>query len=93
MQNLFFGGRTVLINSQYFFLFKNPRDGTGVKTLFAQMCPGRWHYAMEAYEDATEKAYGFLMVDLHQKTLNNTRLVGNYGTADIAVYAEKNSTT
>ena len=51
-----------MINSQYFFLFKNRRDGTGVKALFAQMYPGRWHYAMEAYEDVTEKAYGFPMI-------------------------------
>ena len=93
VQNLFFGGRTVSINSQYFFLFKNPRDATGVKTLFTQMYPGRWHHAMEAYEDATKEAHGFLMVDLHQKTPNNTRLVGNYGTANMSVYTEKSKTT
>ena len=92
VQNLFFGGRTASINSHYFFLFKNPRDATGVRTLFTQMFPTNWRYAMESYTDATKQPHGFLLVDLKPQTPDDRRLLGNYGTDDMTVYTPKNGT-
>lgn len=79
VQNLFKKeNRTVSLNSHYFFLFKNPRDGTSVSILARQAFPGRVKFVEEAYEDATKSPHSFLMVDLRQDTSEKARLIGNF---------------
>ena len=64
--------RTISLNSQYFILFKNPRDQRQVTELGKQM--GKAKLVTEAYEDATSRPYGYLFIDLKQGTPNELRL-------------------
>ena len=73
VQNLFFGGRTARINSQYIVLMKNPADKLQVATLARQLFPDNTKYFKEAYEDATRKPHGYLLLDLGQATPDHTR--------------------
>lgn len=77
VQNLFCQGkssRTINLNAKYIVLFKNPRDKLQVATLARQMYPGKASFFMEAYEDATGKPYGYLVVDLNSTTPESCRL-------------------
>jgi hypothetical protein len=38
------------------------------------MYPGCGQYLIEAYKDATEKAYSYLLIDLHPQTEDKYRL-------------------
>jgi len=74
VQNLFFDGiRTSRINAQYLILMKNPSDRLQIKNLGRQLFPGSKHFE-EAFADATEKPYGYLLIDLTQTTPENMRL-------------------
>ena len=79
-QNLFPPGklsRTISLNSHYFVIFRNPRDSLGISTLAKQMFPGRTDYLMESFRDATNRPYGYLMIDCHLLTPENMRLRTN----------------
>ena len=79
-QNLFPPGklsRTISLNSHYMLIFKNPRDSLGITTLAKQMFPKHTNYLMEAFRDATDKPYGYLMIDCHQLTPESIRLRTN----------------
>ena len=45
-------------------LFKNPRDAGQFANLARQMYPNESKFAIEAFKDATEKPFGYLLVDL-----------------------------
>ena len=55
---------------------KNPADKLQIQTLECQLFPGSGYF-MEAYEDATQKPFGYLLVDLAQTTPENLRLRTN----------------
>ena len=79
-QNLFPPGklsRAISLNSHYFVFFRNPRDSLGISTLAKQMFPGRTDYLMESFCDATNRPYGYLLIDCHQLTPKNMRLRAN----------------
>ena len=79
-QNLFPPGklsRTISLNSHYFVIFRNPRDSLGISTLAKQMFPGHTDYLMESFRDATNRPYGYLLIDCHQLTPENMRLRTN----------------
>lgn len=93
VQNLFAKHiRTISLNTHYFFLFKNPRDGTTVSSLASQAFPGRVQAVMEAYRDATSSPNSFLLIDLRQETHDTMRLLGNYASDEkpMSVYIPKN---
>ena len=76
-QNLFYKSkqnRTMSLNTHYMVLFKNPRDANQVATLARQMYPGRSKFLLEAFKDATAKAYGYLVVDLKPSTPEEYRV-------------------
>ena len=82
VQNLFPPGkfsRTISLNCHYIFAFKNCRDSLGVSTLVQQVfCnkKDRMH-ALESFQDATNKMFGYLLFDMHPTTPNNFRLRTN----------------
>jgi hypothetical protein len=79
-QNLFYRSkqnRTISLNAHYIVLFKNPRDAVQVATLARQMYPGRSKFLVEAFKDATEKAYGYLLIDLKSDTDEKYRIRTN----------------
>ena len=65
------------LNTQYLVLFKNPRDALQVATLGRQMYPGNGKFLVEAFKMATEKPYGYLLIDLRADTLEKYRLRSN----------------
>ena len=79
VQNLFNQGkghRTCSLNCQYLVLFKSPRDLSQIRFLEQQMFPGKKNFLIESYNDATEKPYHYLFIDLKPDTPNHLRVRG-----------------
>ena len=77
VHNLFHQGkemRNISLNTHYIILFKNPRDSQQISTLARQMYPGNSQFLIEAYQDATKKAHGYLFIDLKPKTKDQLRI-------------------
>ena len=67
VQNLFHqgkGSRSISLNSHYLVLFKNPRDKLQIVTLAKQTYPGQTHSFIQRYEEAVQRPFGCLLVDL-----------------------------
>ncbi|KAL9988568.1 hypothetical protein ACROYT_G003026 [Oculina patagonica] len=80
VQNLFHQGkgtRSISLNSHYLVLFKNPRDKLQILTLAKQMYPGQTAWFMKQYEDAVQRPFGYLFVDLKPTTQESCRLRTN----------------
>lgn len=69
--------RDISLNAKYFVLFKSPRDKTQITFLSRQIFPHHPHYLSDAFRQATERAHGYLIVDLTQGTDDNYRLITN----------------
>ena len=85
VQNLFDKGkqhRTVSLNSHYTIIFKNPRDNIQPGVLGRQMFPHKWKEFVEAYNDATSKSYGYIVLDFRQETEENLRVRTNIFPSD-----------
>ena len=65
------------LNAHYITLFKNPRDVTQVATLARRMYVGRSKFLVEAFNDATSKPFGYLLIDLKPDTPDNIRVGTN----------------
>lgn len=79
-QNLFHQGkgqRDISLNSSYIIYFKNPRDKTQVRYLARQLVPENSKFMIDAYNDATDKPHGYLMIDLKQNTNDMYRFKSN----------------
>lgn len=77
VQNFFSKGnqmRTISLNAKYIILLKNPRDKSQVYSLGRQLFPNQINYFREAYEDATKRKHGYLLIDLSQNCDDNHRL-------------------
>ncbi len=67
--------RTISLNCQYIILTNNPRDRNQLVQLAKQIFPKNTQFFMEAYNDAvTERNFGYLLLALNQKTLEENRL-------------------
>jgi hypothetical protein len=75
VQNFFHKNiRTISLNSQYLILLKNPRDGSQILNLAKQIFPTNPKLLIEAYKDATQHPYGYIVIDLKQDTPEFYRL-------------------
>ena len=74
--------RTISTNTHHMFVFRNPRDKSSITHLAKQVFPGYVKHIQEAYSSATEQPFTHLMINMHQSTPKNARLVGNYLSAD-----------
>lgn len=76
--NLFSQGkymRTISLQCHYLILLNNPRDRAQIYYLARQMYPTNPNFLIECYEDAVvNKTYGYLFLDLSQKTSNEYRV-------------------
>ena len=73
-QNLFQqskASRTLNLNAHYMVLFQNFRNKGQIKTLASQT---QLFHLISAYEDATVKPHGYLLIDVHAKTPDAHRL-------------------
>ena len=80
VQNIFHQGREtrdISLNTHYIVLFKSPRDKQQISTLARQVKPGRVKEFMNAYEEATSRPHGYLMLDLKPSTHDDYRLRTN----------------
>lgn len=97
IHNLFHYGkemRTLSLNSHYIILFKNPRDKLQISTLARQMYPGNSQFLIEAFQDATQEAHGYLLIDLKPTTEDKLRVrTGILPSDKIVVYVQKNCST
>lgn len=77
LQNLYAKGtamRSINLNSHYLVLFSSPRDKTSVMHLGRQTFPHNPKFLVDAFNQATSKQYGYLIVDLKPNTLEEQRL-------------------
>ena len=80
VQNLFHqgkGSRSISLNIHYLVLYKNPRDKLQIVTLAKQMYPAQTHSFIQRYEEAVQRPFGYLLVDLKTTTQDNCRLRTN----------------
>lgn len=78
VQNLFNKKiREISLNSHYIILMKNPREKLQTNTIARQISPENSRFICDAYKDATEKPYGYLLLDLHQTTPEEYRVRTN----------------
>jgi len=94
-QNLFVDNkhyRTMSRNATYIFIMKNPRDVSQIKSLSSQMCADK-NLLVDAYKEATKKAYSYLLLDFHPETPEHIRLRSNIFTNQwpVRVFMHKNS--
>ena len=66
--------RQISGNSDYFVLFKNPRNTTDIRVLSGQMTPGS-NELVQIYNKATEKPYSYLFVNLTQSCPHHLRFL------------------
>lgn len=67
-QNAFCPGRewrTISLQTQYFFLFKNERNKLQVQILGRQIFPDQSRYFADAYSKATKEKYSYLLIDIN----------------------------
>ena len=80
LQNVFQKGksmRTASLNCHYFVLMASKRDSLQIQQLGRQMFPGQTKYFMDAYQKATSKPYGYLLVDINPHTDKSYQLRSN----------------
>jgi len=81
---------TMSLNAHYIVLFRNPRDALQVATLARQMYPGKSKFSVEAFKDATDKAFGYLLLDLKPDTEEKYRLRTNIFPGKRSLYTYRN---
>ena len=85
--------RMLSLNTHRFFLTKSPRDVSQVRTLASQAFPGRSSFVVHAYEDATSRQYGFLILDFSPNCNSKLRVVANiFGEEPPSTYEYKDVT-
>lgn len=92
VQNLFVQGkssRTISLNCSYMIIFKSPRDCSQVSILARQMYPKQTAFFMEAFGDATNKPFGYLLIDFKADTPSEFRLRTNILADRPVVYLPK----
>ena len=75
-QNIFHQGksqRDISLNAHYIVVFRNLRDRAQIRHLSRQVCPENPLFLQEAYQDATSRPFGYLLLDLKQDTPENCR--------------------
>ncbi len=83
--------RNISLNAQYIVLFKSPRDKQQVSMLARQVNPGRVQEFMAAYEEATSRPHGYLMLDLKPTTDDQQRPKTNVLPGEVGKFLQKQS--
>ena len=76
-QNIYEKGkyaRSISLNAHYLIIFKNRRDEAQIAHLSRQIYPNDVKFFNEAYNAATETKFGYLIIDLKQRSNNLIRL-------------------
>ena len=83
--------KTLSLNYNYFLLFQNYRDRMQVSYFGKQLFASNVAYFLSAYQKATSRKWGYLLVDLHAKSDPQFRLRTNIlkGEGDPLIYVPK----
>ena len=79
-QNIFAQGPcscNINLNTHILILFENKRNQSQIHTLAKQLFPGNKKGFIEAFEDATEKRFGYLVVDCDPSSPNEFKMRTN----------------
>ena len=93
-QNLFYNSkpfRNLSLQLDYIVLMRNLREGSQIRSLALQLCPGNFKFIINVYEAATELPYSYLFIDCGANSLKELRLRSNIfpDEAPYTVYLEK----
>lgn len=80
-QNLFTKNkyfRDISLNSTYVVLFKNIRDKQQISNFAKQFAPGKNKEFINIFYEATKEPYSYLLLDNHQKTPEEHRILSNF---------------
>ena len=80
-QSLFYQNRnyrTMTLNAHYIIVMKSPRDSSQIINLAKQLSPYKTKYVIDSYQNATQRPYTYLFIDLHQMTPDHIRYIGNF---------------
>merc|ERR1711867_290567 len=77
--------RQISQNCDYFCLFKNPRNSSEIRTLAQQMMPGNM-VLVDIYQDATERPFTYLFINLNQECDAEVKYLSNFFDGTIYVY-------
>jgi hypothetical protein len=80
-QNLFPKNRAfrdISLNTTYLALFKNVNDKLQVNTFAARYSPGNKKSFMAIYREITRKPHTYMLLDNHQETDEDVRIMSNY---------------
>jgi 3'-phosphoadenosine 5'-phosphosulfate sulfotransferase (PAPS reductase)/FAD synthetase len=69
--------RNISLNCQYIVNFKNPRDKSVIVHIARQMFPTKIKQLQNVFEDATQKPFTYLFIDLKPDTPEKIRLLAN----------------
>ena len=69
--------KTISRNAHYIVAFKNPRDQLGFRNLVQQAFPQNWRDVVKVYKRATNRPYGYLILDFHPSSNDKYRLYAN----------------
>ena len=78
--------RTVSLNTHYNVVFKNPQNVRQFRCPASQMHPGNFYWLIHAFNDATAKPHGYLVLDHHSKSDDDERVVTNILTQETLTY-------
>lgn len=84
-QNLFTKNqyfREISLNSTYVVLFKNIRDKLQISNFAKQFAPGKTKPFINLFRKATAKPHSYILLDNHQKTADEHRILSNFLTED-----------
>ena len=95
LQNMYHQGtsqRTASLNTHYNVVFRNARDMCQFRTLASQMFPGQFYWLLDAFDDATRRPFGYLVLDTHPRTLDDgcRALTGILPHEQLTYYSRRN---
>lgn len=68
--------REISGNSDYFIVFKNPRNSREIRTLSSQMTPGKMDL-VNYYEKATERAFSYIFINVTQQCNDQVKFLSH----------------
>ena len=80
--------RQISQNSDYFCLFKNPRNSSEIRNLAQQMTPGNM-VLVDIYQDATLKPFSYLFINLTQECDSRAKYLSDLFAGNVRVYMQE----
>ena len=78
--------RQISQNSDYFAIFKNPRNSSEIRTLAQQLTPGSLDL-IDIYMEATKDPFSYLFINLTQECQPEVKYLSNLFDSDRVYYS------